>query len=177
MRTLCLLLILANVFYFTWSQLLDVSVGSLDRKGAPPVERPARIVLAREVAEANPPEPGIARIQDVQPPAVEPLAPAESAHAGGSAANDFLSCTSVGPFADLPQAAQAQASLRAAGFQPRQRMEQGEIWAGYWVSGSCAQDPFCEWHCGRVLDAGLRASEHALARSVLGLPARTTQTR
>jgi hypothetical protein len=65
---------------------------------------------------------------------VEPLAPAESAQAGGSAPNDFLSCTSVGPFADLPQAAQAQASLRAAGFQPRQRMEQGEIWAGYWVS-------------------------------------------
>jgi hypothetical protein len=30
-------------------------------------------------------------------------------------------------------AAQAQASLRNAGFQPRQRMEQGEIWAGYWV--------------------------------------------
>ena len=134
MRTLCLLLILANVFYFTWSQLLDVSVGSLDRKGAPPAEPPARIVLAREVAEANPPEPGVARIQDVQPPAVEPLAPADSAQAGGSPPRDVLSCTSVGPFADLPQAAQAQASLRAAGFQPRQRMEQGEIWAGYWVS-------------------------------------------
>ena len=45
-----------------------------------------------------------------------------------------MSCTSVGPFPDLPQASQAQAALRTAGFQPRQRMEQGEIWAGYWVS-------------------------------------------
>jgi hypothetical protein len=131
MRTICLLLILANVFYFTWSHLLDVSVGSLDRRGEKPVEPSARIVLAREMVEANATDPGVAHIRDVQPPAVEPLARAESGSAGGA---DFLSCTSVGPFADLPQAAQAQASLRAAGFQPRQRLEQGEIWAGYWVS-------------------------------------------
>jgi hypothetical protein len=43
-------------------------------------------------------------------------------------------CTSVGPFADLAQASQAQASLRTAGFDPRQRVENGEIWVGYWVS-------------------------------------------
>ncbi len=134
MRTLCLLLILANVLYLTWSQLLDVRGSSLDRKGAKPVEPPARIVLAREMVEANPPEPSVAHIQDVQPPAVEPLAQAESGFAGRRFPRDVLSCTSVGPFADLPQAAQAQAALRAAGFQPRQRMEQGEIWAGYWVS-------------------------------------------
>ena len=47
---------------------------------------------------------------------------------------DSLSCTSIGPFADLPQASQAQAALRGAGFEPRQRMEQGELWVGYWVS-------------------------------------------
>jgi hypothetical protein len=45
-----------------------------------------------------------------------------------------LSCTSVGPFADLGQASQAQATLRTMGFQPRQRVEQGELWTGYWVS-------------------------------------------
>lgn len=134
MRTFCLLLILTNTLYFTWSQLLDVSVSSLDHKGAKPAEPPVRIVLASEMAEANPQEPSVGRILDVQPPAVEPLGPAESAPAAGSAQLDVLSCTSVGPFADLPQAAQAQAALRAAGFQPRQRMEQGEIWAGYWVS-------------------------------------------
>jgi hypothetical protein len=135
MRAACLLLILANVLYFTWSQMIDVHGSSLDRKGQKPVEPPARIVLAREVLEANRDEQPIGPIRDVQPPAVEPLNPqAPAANAGQTAQLDTLSCTSVGPFPDLPQASQAQAALRSAGFEPRQRMEQGEIWAGYWVS-------------------------------------------
>jgi hypothetical protein len=135
MRTLCLLLILANVLYFTWSQMIDVHGSSLDRRGAKPVEASQRIVLAREMIEANPEERSVGQIRDVQPPAVEPLgAQSAPAPATETAQLDTLSCTSVGPFADLPQASQAQAALRSAGFQPRQRMEQGEIWAGYWVS-------------------------------------------
>ena len=135
MRTLCLLLILANVLYFTWSQMLDVHGSSLDRKGSKPAEAPQRIVLAREMIEANAEERAVGQIHDVQPPAVEPVgAQATPAPVAETAQLDTLSCTSVGPFADLPQASQAQASLRNAGFQPRQRMEQGEIWAGYWVS-------------------------------------------
>jgi hypothetical protein len=134
MRTLCLLLVLANVLYFTWSQMIDVNVPSLERNGAPPAEPPTRIVLAREMIEANPDERGVGPIRDVQPPAVEPLGTDSLASATQTAQLDALSCTSVGPFADLPQAAQAQVSLRNAGFRPRQRMEQGEIWAGYWVS-------------------------------------------
>jgi hypothetical protein len=135
MRTLCLLLVLANVLYLTWSQMIGVSVPSLERKGAKPAEPPARIVLAREMIEANPEERSVGPIRDVLPPAVEPLG-AQSAPVPETqtAQLDTVSCTSVGPFADLPQASQAQASLRAAGFEPRQRMEQGEIWAGYWVS-------------------------------------------
>jgi sporulation related protein len=135
MRILCLLLILANVLYFTWSQMIDVNVPGLERKGAKPVEPPVRIVLAREMIEANPDERSPGPIRDVQPPAVEPLGShASSAGPAQAAQLDALACMSVGPFADLPQAAQAQASLRNAGFEPRQRMEQGEIWAGYWVS-------------------------------------------
>ena len=82
MRTLCLLLILANVLYFMWSQMIDVQVSSLERKGAKPVEPPARIVLAREMIEANPEERSVGQIRDVQPPAVEPLARADPRGAG-----------------------------------------------------------------------------------------------
>lgn len=135
MRTLCLLLILANVLYFTWSQLLNVQASGLERKGSKPVAPSMRIVLAREMLEANPQESSVEQIRDVQPPAVEPLGKETSPAPSVAAAQDeALSCTSVGPFADLTQAAQAQAALRVAGFQPRQRVEQGEIWAGYWVS-------------------------------------------
>src|SRR4249919_2842658 len=115
MRILCLLLILANVLYFTWSQMIDVSVPSLERKGAKPVDPPARIVLAREMIEANPDERSVGPIRDVQPPGTHAAADGPTR----TAQLDALSCTSVGPFADLPQAAQAQASLRNAGFQPR----------------------------------------------------------
>jgi hypothetical protein len=131
MRTLCL----PNVLYFTWSQMIDVQVSGLERKGSKPVEPSMRIVLAQEMLEANPPEVSVEQIRDVQPPAVEPLAK-ESAPAPSVAVarGDAPSCMSIGPYADLPQASQAQAALRAAGFQPRQRVEQGELWAGYWVS-------------------------------------------
>src|SRR5262245_35192572 len=114
--------------------MIDVHGSSLDRKGSKPVEAPARIVLAREMVEANPEERSVGPIHDVQPPAVEPLDAKKPADATETARADALSCTSIGPFADLSQAARAQAALSAAHFEPRQRMEQGEIWAGYWVS-------------------------------------------
>jgi hypothetical protein len=135
MRTLCLLLVLANVLYFTWSQMLDVQVSGLDRKGSKPVDPPMRIVLAQEMLDANPQEPSVEQIRDVLPPAVEPLAKAATpVPSVAGAPDEALACMSIGPFADLPQASQAQAALRAAGFEPRQRAEQGELWAGYWVS-------------------------------------------
>lgn len=128
MRTLCLILILANVLFFSWSQLIDVHVSALNRDTATAVTPPPRIVLAREVTST--PEPTL--INDVQPPRVAPLD--DAAPASAVAAADSFSCTSVGPFAELADAAQAQAALKAAGFIPRQRLEQGELWVGYWVS-------------------------------------------
>jgi cell division septation protein DedD len=55
-------------------------------------------------------------------------APAPAA-ADGSATR----CSSVGPFRELAQAATAAASLRAAGYEPTQRVAEGDIWIGYWV--------------------------------------------
>lgn len=134
MRTLCLLLILANVLYFTWSQMIDVHLGVLERRGSPPVEPPARIVLAREMLEANPQEHSVEQIRDVEPPAVEPLGAPPGTGPQVAAADDGLACTTIGPFAELTQASRAQIALKSAGFEPRQRVEQGEIWSGYWVS-------------------------------------------
>lgn len=123
MRTLSLLLILCNVLYLVWSQLIDVHINPLDQ--APPrrADPPPRIVLAREVSAAEP-----AQSAPAQQEAAE-IASTDEAPTGGS-----FGCTSVGPFANLPDASQAQAALRAAGFAPRQRLEQGELWIGYWVS-------------------------------------------
>src|SRR5687767_8479275 len=140
MRAFCLLLLLVNALYFVWSNVIDVRVGTLDRVPPRPAVPPPRIVLAKEAQGTPRPEPEdepLPEVRDVVPPRVEPLEspgtvqpPASTVAAG----EERLSCTSVGPFSDLGQASQAQATLRSLGFEPRQRVEQGELWTGYWVS-------------------------------------------
>jgi hypothetical protein len=55
--------------------------------------------------------------------------------AGGSAAplTDARRCMSVGPFRDVSEAAHAASTLRGGGYDPRQRVAEGEVWAGIWV--------------------------------------------
>lgn len=42
-------------------------------------------------------------------------------------------CVSVGPFRELAQVASAASNLRAGGYEPTQRTDEGDIWVGYWV--------------------------------------------
>jgi hypothetical protein len=145
MRAFCLLLVLVNALYFIWSEVIDVQVSSLDRVPVRVAVPPPRIVLAKEAQ--NPPteqqqseaqeDEQVANVRDVVPPQVTPLETPGALQQPGSPATaqeDAMICSSVGPFADLGQASQAQATLRTLGFQPRQRVEQGELWTGYWVS-------------------------------------------
>lgn len=143
MRAFCLLLVLINALYFIWSQVIDVQVSSLDRVPIRMAAPPPRIVLAKEAQNGAAPEQEpeeeevVADVREVVPPQVAPLespGTVQPAVPPPTARQDVLSCTSVGPFADLGQASQAQATLRTLGFQPRQRVEQGELWTGYWVS-------------------------------------------
>jgi hypothetical protein len=39
----------------------------------------------------------------------------------------------VGPFRDVAEAAHAASTLRAGGYDPRQRVVDGDVWAGVWV--------------------------------------------
>jgi hypothetical protein len=128
MRAFCLVLLLANALFFSWAQLIDVRASNLDRATVS-TTRPPRILLAQEAATA----PDKNANDDPQAKdAPEAAAPVMTARIDAAASS--MTCTSVGPFADLADASQAQASLRAAQFEPRQRLEQGELWVGYWVS-------------------------------------------
>ena len=42
-------------------------------------------------------------------------------------------CISVGPFRDVSEAAHAATTLRVGGYDPRQRVADGDVWAGVWV--------------------------------------------
>jgi hypothetical protein len=139
MRAFCLLLLLINALYFIWSQVIDVRVSSLDRAPSRVAVPPPRIVLAKEAQQGTPEqeperEEPLPEVRDVVPPRVEPLETSGTVQPRAGLNTDAMTCTSVGPFADLGQASQAQATLRSLGYEPRQRVEQGELWTGYWVS-------------------------------------------
>jgi hypothetical protein len=54
--------------------------------------------------------------------------------AGGAALlTNVKRCISVGPFRDMAETAHAAATLRSGGYDPRQRVADGEVWAGVWV--------------------------------------------
>ena len=76
------------------------------------------------VVAAPPPAPVV-----VTPPSKETVAAATPAGGDGAAGR----CTTIGPFRELSQAATAAATLRTAGFEPEQRVAEGDIWIGYWV--------------------------------------------
>jgi hypothetical protein len=97
------------------------SVGAPERVAAetlPPVSTPRPSATATRPASAapSPASGGVTR------PAATPPAAAAGPR-----------CTSVGPFRDLAQAATAAAMLRTSGYQPTQRVADGDIWIGYWI--------------------------------------------
>jgi hypothetical protein len=134
LKAIVVCLVLANVCYFLWERGIAKSPDS----GA--LAAPATLKLVSESGEPGRGEPGRG----------EP-ARSESAGAGaaggntGSAADGprdaggpgLLSsvkrCISVGPFRDVSETAHAASILRGGGYDPRQRVAEGEVWAGVWV--------------------------------------------
>jgi hypothetical protein len=59
---------------------------------------------------------------------------AGAAHGEASALlTNVKRCISVGPFRDVAEAAHAASTLRSGGYDPRQRVADGDVWAGVWV--------------------------------------------
>jgi hypothetical protein len=107
-RTAFFVLLFANLAYFAWAQWVDVPPPPVNQA----IEKLPRIKLAEEVP------------------------PAERSQ-GNSAEKRVLNaaapCFSVGPFADVAASTRAVALLRARGFDPKERSEEGQKSAGYWV--------------------------------------------
>lgn len=135
LKTVVACLALANIGYFLWAR----GVGDRDASAAAAPAPAAALKLASE-------SPGTAR-----------SAPAAAADAGGAAGiagasggtdaaaaasssasdagllTDVKRCISVGPFRDVAEASHAASTLRSGGYDPRQRVAEGEVWAGVWV--------------------------------------------
>lgn len=149
MRHLFLMLVLVNLGFAAWSAWVapsarggrpadeglpaltlvsevpaDLRSGDSAEQAEPPGQAPAP--TAADVAQgATSEEPEVASAPGDETAVAAAIAPAETPAE--------TRCTSVGPFRDLSQAAAAAATLRGAGYQPTQRVVEGEIWSGYWV--------------------------------------------
>jgi hypothetical protein len=140
LKAIVVCLVLANVGYFLWARGIATSA----EPPAPPAPTPT-LRLKSESADAM-------RLASAgtDPAAAVAAAPGlamgsgPSAEITGSGADTAASakpglltsvkrCISVGPFRDVSEAAHAATTLRGAGYDPRQRVADGEVWAGVWV--------------------------------------------
>jgi hypothetical protein len=124
LKSIVLGLALANVGYFLWVR------GIAESDEIPPPAVPqSTLKLASEApdsARAPASDSGIVGASGGAAP--------ETANEGGSALlTNVKRCISVGPFRDVAEAAPAASTLRGGGYDPRQRVTDGEVWAGVWV--------------------------------------------
>jgi hypothetical protein len=128
LKTLVVSLVLANVCYFLWEHGIAKAPEAVV---APPP--PGTLKLASENPEAvrtessgnaggPPPTTGSA-----------PVASDGAREANAGLLTNVKRCISVGPFRDVSEAAHAASTLRGGGYDPRQRVADGEVWAGVWV--------------------------------------------
>ena len=129
LKSIVVCLALANAGYFLWAR--GIAKTAEPAQVAPTVT----LKLASESPEA-------ARVP-TSTPAGGGLGGAAAADVGtggahaDSAGEGLLTnvkrCISVGPFRDVSEAAHAANTLRGGGYDPRQRVADGDVWAGVWV--------------------------------------------
>ena len=130
LKSLVVCLVLANVGYFLWAH--GIAKTAEQPAQLSPAETLKLASESHEAAHVPGAAPGSSGIAGSSGGSDVPRA-----DAGESARNGLLTnlkrCISVGPFRDVSEAAHAAATLRSGGYDPRQRVADGEVWAGVWV--------------------------------------------
>ena len=144
LKSIVICLALANVGYFLWVRNIAHAPGAADASAAQTTLRLAsdgaagapatgRAVPASDAGSAN---GGLVGASGGAGGVSNGAADGEGAASTDSAAGLLTSvkrCISVGPFRDVAEAAHAASTLRGGGYDPRQRVAEGEVWAGVWV--------------------------------------------
>jgi hypothetical protein len=117
LKTIVVCLVLANVGYFLWARGIA---------GAPEAAGSVAPAMSLKLASESP--------EAARAPSAA-AATAEAAHAepGEELLTNVKRCISIGPFRDVAEAAHAATTLRGGGYDPRQRVADGDVWAGVWV--------------------------------------------
>ena len=116
LKSIVVCLALANAGYFLWAHGVAAS------KEAPPAVAPPTTTL-KLVGEAP----------SVSHEAIGNLSGAANDASNPALLTNVKRCITVGPFRDVAEAAHAASLLRGGGYDPRQRVVDGDVWAGVWV--------------------------------------------
>ena len=121
LKSIVVCLALANAVYFLWAHGIAAS------KEAPIAVAPPAATL-KLVGEA----PSASHEAVGSPSGTGVTAAGNDAQNPGLLTN-VKRCITVGPFRDVAEASHAASLLRGGGYDPRQRVVDGEVWAGVWV--------------------------------------------
>jgi len=126
LKSIVVCLALANVGYFLWAK----GIGKT-QDGAVPAA--ATLKLASESAETPRPADRVDEAAAVIAGSSGGSESVQGAHDDAGLLTNVKRCISVGPFRDVAEAAHAASTLRSGGYDPRQRVAEGDVWAGVWV--------------------------------------------
>jgi hypothetical protein len=144
LKSIVICLALANVGYFLWARGIAHAGGAAD---SPAPQTILKLVSEAPAAGHSAPAPDTGEASGGLSGASGGPSAGAGAGAGAGGAADASSasssdgglitnvkrCISVGPFRDVAEAAHAASTLRGGGYDPRQRVAEGEVWAGVWV--------------------------------------------
>jgi len=137
LKSIVVCLVLGNVGYFLWARGIAKTP-----EASTPVTPAATLRLASESAapraagtDAHGVEAGGSSTNSSGAGNGSADAPLADADAGAKQGllTEVKRCISVGPFRDVSEAAHAATTLRSGGYDPRQRVADGDVWAGVWV--------------------------------------------
>jgi hypothetical protein len=154
LKTLVVCLVLANVCYFLWQHGIAKTPETVVAPSAPGTLKLAS--ESPETARADSSSNAVAA-----PPSAGNAAASDGVRDGGNTGllTNVKRCISVGPFRDVSEAAHAASTLRGGGYDPRQRVAEGEVWAGVWVylplpaARSVAEQTLAKLKAGGIDDA------------------------
>jgi hypothetical protein len=118
-------LALSNVGYFLWAHGIAQS-----QETAPGLPAVGTLKLASEVPASA--RAAAAASSITESSSDNPTAPGHEPDTA-TPSSSATRCVTVGPFRDVSEASRAASTLRGGGYDPRQRVVDGEVWAGLWV--------------------------------------------